>query len=95
MFGTDTGFVTDYDLTEEYRQLAIAGLSFKDVLAMLTTEPVKRFGLKDEGRIAPGLRADLTVLWEDPSSQNLVAFKQVRYTIRAGRVIFDKSQTAP
>jgi imidazolonepropionase-like amidohydrolase len=95
MFGTDTGFEHDYDLTEEYRQLAIAGLSFKDVLAMLTTEPVKRFGLKDEGRIAPGLRADLTVLSADPSSQNLVAFKQVRYTIRAGRVIFDKSQTAP
>jgi imidazolonepropionase-like amidohydrolase len=95
MFGTDTGFDHDYDLTEEYRELALAGLSFKDVLAMLTTEPVKRFGLKDEGRIAPGLRADLTVLSADPSSQNLVAFKQVRYTIRAGRVIFDKSQAAP
>jgi imidazolonepropionase-like amidohydrolase len=95
MFGTDTGFVTDYDLTEEYRQLALAGLSFKDLLEMLTTEPVKRFGLKDEGRVAPGMRADLTVLSADPSSQNLVAFKQVRYTIRAGRVIFDKSQATP
>jgi len=95
MYGTDTGFVTDYDLTEEYRELALAGLSFKDVLAMLTTEPVKRFGLQDEGRIAPGMRADLTVLWADPSSQNLVAFKQVRYTIRGGRVIFDRSQPAP
>jgi imidazolonepropionase-like amidohydrolase len=95
IFGTDTGFVKDYDLTEEYRELALAGLSFKDVLAMLTTEPVKRFGLKDEGRIAPGLRADLTVLWADPSSQNLVAFKQVRYAIRGGRVIFDRSQANP
>jgi imidazolonepropionase-like amidohydrolase len=38
IFGTDTGFEHDYDLTEEYRQLAVAGLSFKDVLAMLTTE---------------------------------------------------------
>jgi predicted amidohydrolase YtcJ len=56
---------------------------------------VKRFGLRDEGRIAPGLRADLTVLSADPSSQNLSAFKQVRYTIRAGRVIFDRSQTTP
>jgi imidazolonepropionase-like amidohydrolase len=95
MFGTDTGFVTDYDMSEEYQQLAVADLSFKDVLAMLTTEPVKRFGLKDEGRIAPGLRADLTVLSADPSSQNLLAFKQVRYTIRAGRVIFDRSQATP
>jgi imidazolonepropionase-like amidohydrolase len=95
IFGTDTGFVTDYDLTEEYRELAVAGLSFKDVLAMLTTEPVKRLGLQDDGRIAPGQRGDLTVLWADPSSQNLVAFKQVRYTIRGGRVIFDRSQPAP
>jgi imidazolonepropionase-like amidohydrolase len=88
IFGTDTGFVTDYDLTGEYRQLALAGLSFHDVLAMLTTAPVKRFGLKDEGRIAPGQRGDLTILSADPSSQGLTAFTRVRYTIRAGRVIF-------
>jgi imidazolonepropionase-like amidohydrolase len=95
IFGTDTGFVTDYDLTEEYRELALANLSFKDVLVMLTTQPVQRLGLKNEGRIATGLAADLTVLSADPSSQNLSAFTQVRYTIRAGRVIFDKSQTPP
>jgi len=95
MYGTDTGFVTDYDLTEEYRQLALSNLSFKDVLAMLTTAPVARLGLKDEGRIAVGLPADLTVLAADPSSQNLSAFTQVRYTIRGGRVIFDRSQSAP
>ena len=95
IFGTDTGFVTDYDLTEEYRQLALANLSFKDVLAMLTTAPMQRLGLKNEGRIAAGLPADLTVLSADPSSQNLSAFTQVRYTIRGGRVIFDKSQTPP
>ena len=90
VFGTDTGFVTDYDLTEEYRQLSLAGLSFPDVLAMLTTAPVKCFGLKEEGRIAPGHRGDLTILAADPSSQGLTAFTQVRYTIRAGRVIFAK-----
>jgi imidazolonepropionase-like amidohydrolase len=95
IFGTDTGFVTDYDLTEEYRELALANLSFKDVLAMLTTAPVARLGLKDEGRVAVGLPADLTVLAADPSSQNLSAFTQVRYTIRGGRVIFDRSQPTP
>jgi imidazolonepropionase-like amidohydrolase len=87
IFGTDTGFVTDYDLTEEYRQLSLAGLSFKDVLAMLTTTPVRRFGLKDEGRIAPGQRADLTILSADPT-QSLTAFTKVRYAIRGGRVIY-------
>jgi imidazolonepropionase-like amidohydrolase len=62
---------------------------------MLTTAPVARLGLKDEGRIAAGQRGDLTILSADPSSQNLSAFTQVRYTIRGGRVIFDKSQAAP
>ncbi len=89
IFGTDTGFVTDYDLTEEYRQLQLAGLSFKDVLAMLTTAPVKRFGLKDEGRVAPGQRGDLTILSADPT-QGLTGFTQVRYTIRAGKVIYPR-----
>jgi imidazolonepropionase-like amidohydrolase len=90
IFGTDTGFVTDYDLTDEYRQLSLAGISFKDVLAMLTTAPVKRFGLEDEGRVAVGQRGDLTVLSADPSSQGLTAFTQVRYVIRAGRIIYEK-----
>ena len=90
IFGTDTGFVTDYDLTEEYRQLALAGLSFKKVLTMLTTAPAKRLGVKDAGRIAPGLPADLTVLSADPTSEGLAAFTQVRYTIRAGKIIFEK-----
>jgi imidazolonepropionase-like amidohydrolase len=88
IFGTDTGFPTDYDLTEEYRQLSLAGLSSKDVLAMLTTAPVQRFGLKNEGRTAPGQRGDLTVLSADPAAQGLTAFTQVRYTIRGGRVIY-------
>jgi imidazolonepropionase-like amidohydrolase len=95
IFGTDTGFVADYDLTEEYRQLALAGLSFPDVLAMLTTAPVERFVLKDEGRIAPGQRGDLTILSADPSTQGLTAFTQVRYTIRAGHVIFEHSRSKP
>jgi imidazolonepropionase-like amidohydrolase len=89
IFGTDTGFSTDYDLTEEYRQLQLAGLSFKDVLAMLTTAPAKRFGRKDEGRVAAGQPGDLTILSADPA-QSLTAFTQVRYTIRGGQVIFEK-----
>ncbi len=90
IFGTDTGFLTDYDLTEEYRQLALAGLSWKEVLAMLTTAPVKLFGLKDEGRVARGQRGDLTILSADPSKQGLTAFTKVRYTLRAGEVIYQR-----
>jgi imidazolonepropionase-like amidohydrolase len=87
MFGTDTGFLTDYDVKEEYHQLALAGLSYRDILAMLTTAPAQRFRVADqEGRIAAGMKGDLTVLAADPASDPL-AFARVLFTIRGGRVI--------
>jgi imidazolonepropionase-like amidohydrolase len=89
MFGTDTGFLTDYDLTEEYRQLYLAGLSYRDVLAMLTTSPARQFRVsKQKGRIAPGMNGDLTILSADPASGDPTTFTQVRYTVRNGRVIY-------
>ena len=87
MFGTDTGFLTDYDVKEEYHQLALAGLSYWDVLAMLTTAPAQRFRVADqEGRVAVGMKGDLTVLAADPASDPL-AFTRVLFAIRGGRVI--------
>jgi imidazolonepropionase-like amidohydrolase len=87
MFGTDTGFLTDYDVKEEYRQLALAGLSFRDVLAMLTINPAKRFHVSDQkGRVAVGMTGDLTILSTDPATDPL-AFAHARYTIRGGRMI--------
>lgn len=89
MFGTDTGFLTDYDLTEEYRQLARAGLSYRDVIAMLTTAPAQRFRVAGhQGRIAPGMDGDLTMLSSDPASGDATAFTKVRYTIRKGQVLY-------
>ncbi|WP_353067049.1 amidohydrolase family protein [Tunturibacter psychrotolerans] len=90
MFGTDTGFLTDYSVTEEYRQLALAGLTFRDVLAMLTTNPAERFHVsKEKGQVAIGMAGDLTVLSTDPATDSL-AFTQVRYAIRGGKVIASK-----
>jgi imidazolonepropionase-like amidohydrolase len=88
MFGTDTGFLTDYDVTEEYHQLSLARLTFRDVLAMLTTAPAERFRVADhKGRIAPGMDGDLTVLSADPAAGDMTAFARVRYAIRGGRII--------
>jgi imidazolonepropionase-like amidohydrolase len=90
MFGTDTGFLTDYSVVEEYRQLALTGLTFRDVLAMLTTAPAERFHVSSEkGRVAVGMAGDLTVLSSDPATDSL-AFTQVRYAIRGGKVIASK-----
>ena len=88
---TDTGYLTDYDMGEEYRQLYLAGLSFLDILAMLTTSPSQRFHVAGrEGRIVPGMNGDLTILSSDPVSGGAAAFTQVLCTIRNGRILFGR-----
>lgn len=89
VYGTDTGFLTDYDQGEEFRQLMQAGFSVRDVLAMLTTAPAELFHMsRNEGKVMRGMRGDLTILSEDPGSGNPKVFTSVRYTIRGGKVIW-------
>ena len=89
VYGTDTGFLPDYDQSEEFRQLMQAGFGFREVLAMLTTAPAELFHLSQrEGKVMPGMRGDLSILSEDPASGHPEAFTKVRYTIRGGNVIW-------
>ena len=89
VYGTDTGFLPDYDQSEEFRQLKQAGFGFREVLAMLTTAPAELFHRSQrEGKVMPGMRGDLTILSEDPASGHPEAFTKVRYTIRGGNVIW-------
>ena len=88
LFGTDVGYMDDYDPTEEYLLMASAGLSFADILASLTTTPAARFDRGNEaGRIAPGLDADIVVLAGDPAS-DVGAFSKVKITLRNGKIIY-------
>ena len=88
LFGTDVGYVSDYDPSDEYALMAQAGMSFRHILATLTTAPAGRFGEADQqGRIAAGLAADLVVLQGDPA-KDFRNFAAVRYTIRGGRIIY-------
>ena len=89
VYGTDTGFLPDYDQSEEFRQLRQAGFGYREVLAMLTTAPAELFHLSErEGKVMPGMRGDLTILSEDPASGQPEAFTKVKYTIRGGTVIW-------
>jgi len=90
LFGNDLGAV-DYDPTEEYTLMVDAGMSFRQILASMTTLPAQRFGESSKlGRIAPGLLADLAVLKRDPS-RDIRALTDVKYTIREGKVIYRAS----
>jgi imidazolonepropionase-like amidohydrolase len=87
LFGTDLGAV-DPDPSDEYALMAQAGMSFREILASLTTAAADRFGDAARlGRIAPGLQADLVVLNGDPST-DLRALGDVRYTLRSGQLAY-------
>lgn len=87
LFGTDVGNLPGYDPTEEYRLMVRAGLDYRQILASLTTAPARRFGLRSQGQVAPGMRADLVLLNADPAV-DVRAFAAVRYTIGMGRIIY-------
>src|SRR5213593_1159466 len=88
LFGTDVGYMSDYDPKEEYLLMGEAGMTFRQILASLTTAPAERFGQsKQLGRVAPGFQADVVVLNGDPA-KNIRAFTDVQYTLRAGKIIY-------
>ena len=95
LFGTDVGYMSDYDPSEEYALMGEAGMSFRQILASLTTTPAERFGESNQrGRIAVEMAADLTVVGEDPA-KDVRAFASVRYTIRDGNVIWRAKDSRP
>jgi predicted amidohydrolase len=90
LFGTDIGAI-DYDPSEEYELMRRAGLSFRQILASLTTAPAVQFGDSERlGRITVGLDADLVILKGDPS-RDVREFAAVAYTVQGGKVIYRAS----
>ena len=86
LFGTDIGYTDRYDTTLEFTLMSRSGMSGRQILASLTTNPALRF-TGGSGRIESGQPADLTVLNADPVNDP-TAFSNVRYTIRAGKIIY-------
>ena len=88
LFGTDVGYIEQFDTTEEFTWMSRAGMGFQQILASLTTNPAQRFGdSAHRGRIAKAMDADLVVLSDDPA-RDATAFSKVRYAIRAGKIIY-------
>jgi imidazolonepropionase-like amidohydrolase len=95
LFGTDVGYMRDFDPADEYALMTRAGMSPMQILASLTTAPAARFQPQlKRGRVAVGYQADLTVLAGDPAT-DIRAFAHVRYTLRDGHVIYDAGVQPP
>lgn len=93
LFGTDVGYMHDYDPTDEYVFMSQAGMSPMEILASLTTAPAERW--KEEGRrgrVAPQQDADLVVLAADPAD-DVRNFARVRCAFRAGKLIYASKES--
>jgi imidazolonepropionase-like amidohydrolase len=86
LFGTDVGFSTKYNTTQEFEFMGRA-MGWQDVLASLTTNPAEYFREPSKGRVEKGLDADFVVLEGDPAA-DVRNFAKVAYTIRGGKVIY-------
>jgi imidazolonepropionase-like amidohydrolase len=68
--------------------MVAAGLDWRAILASLTTSPAQRFGFgKRKGRVVAGMDGDLVLLASDPT-RAAKSFADVRYTIRAGKILY-------
>jgi imidazolonepropionase-like amidohydrolase len=94
LFGTDTGYMRDFDTKDEFILMRKAGMDFDGILASMTTNPARRFA-SESGLIEVGATADIVVYAGDPS-KDVAEFSQVQYTIRAGELVFcaDEDQSA-
>jgi len=88
LFGTDVGFTSKYDTTQEYEFMGRA-MGWKDILASLTTNPAGYFKAPTKGRVEKGMDADFVVLDADPAA-DVKNFAKVRYTVRGGKVIYEE-----
>lgn len=88
LFGTDVGYMSDFNPAREYELMAQAGLTPMQILASLTTAPAARWRQEAvRGRIQPGMAADLVVLNGDPAA-DVKRFADVKCTIASGRLVF-------
>ena len=99
--GTDSpnpGTTHGASLHRELELLVSAGLSPTAALTAATATPARIFGLKDRGRIAPGLRADLVLVKGDPTT-DILATRDIQRVWKLGqeapRPKADKMAAAP
>jgi imidazolonepropionase-like amidohydrolase len=88
LFGTDVGYMTEFDPTVEYELMSKAGLTPMQILASLTTAPAARWNEADRrGRLDVGMDADIVVLDADPA-EDARNFAKVRCAFRGAKPLY-------
>lgn len=95
--GTDApnpGTAHGASMHRELELLVQAGLTPIEALTAATSTPAAAFSLKDRGRIAPGLRADLLLVDGDPTS-DITATRSVATVWKGGVALERIPEAAP
>ena len=91
LFGTDVGYMHQYDITGELQALARCGLDSPSILRSLTSEPAKAFGRHDLGTVVPGVTADLTILDTCGPQVAPQDFGDIAAVVKNGQLIHPKT----
>jgi imidazolonepropionase-like amidohydrolase len=81
--------------TRELRWFIKAGLTPKEAIAAATTNGAALLGMSDRlGKVAPGYYADIVAVDGDPLADINVVVDRVRWVMKGGKVVFDKTGQA-
>jgi imidazolonepropionase-like amidohydrolase len=91
--GSDAVFTMFGQNTRELGWFVKAGMTPEQALRSATVIPAELMGLDDRlGRIAPGYLADIVAVEGDPLANIDAVFTGVRWVMKDGRVVVDKTR---
>jgi imidazolonepropionase-like amidohydrolase len=94
--GSDAIYTMFGENTRELGWFVKAGMTPEQALRTATTNAAELLGKSTElGAVAPGYFADLVAVEGDPLSNIDVAIKNVRWVMKSGQVVVDKTSPAP
>ncbi len=94
--GSDAIYTMFGENTRELGWFVKAGMTPEQALRTATTNAAELLGhATDLGAIAPGFYADLVAVEGDPLSNIDVAIKNVRWVMKSGQVVVDKTSISP
>jgi len=94
--GSDAIYTMFGENTRELGWFVKAGMTPEQALHTATTNAAELLGHPNElGAVAPGYFADLVAVEGDPLSNIDVAIKDVRWVMKSGQVVVDKTSSTP
>lgn len=88
------GTMPGISLHTELELLTRAGLTAREALAAATSNYAEVFGWSDVGRLAPGVRADVLVLDDDPR-EDVAHLRSIRAVLLAGNTVDREALLVP